>query len=190
MARWHRSALIPSITLILLTLSAGINVLQAQRIRALVSPIPNTPAAIGRTAVLVEGFSRSGVARLAALKGSLPTVLYFFSPTCVYCERNWDNVKALEAGGKGRYRVLMVTTSRNTDSYLRARGLTIDVIEGITEATRNGLGLSATPETVVVSAEGLITHVWSGPFSARPKRQIEQLLDVSLPGLVESPTEK
>ena len=189
MAWWHRSAFIPSITFSLLTVSAGVNVLQAQRIHVLVSPVPNTPAAIGRRAGVVEGFSLSGSTRQVTLAGSIPTVLYFFSPTCVWCERNWANVKALAAGATGRYRILMVTGARSVDTYLRDRGLTVDIIEGISETTRRDLGLTATPQTVVVSAEGLISHVWSGPFTARPKRQIEQLFDVSLPGLVENALE-
>ena len=183
----YRRGIIPSIALMLLAISAGINVLQAQRIRALVSPVPGTPAAIGRMAVPVQGYSRSGEKREVTFKRGRPTVLYFFSPTCLWCERNWPNIQSLlSSSAAGRYDVVLVSASRELDQYLRSRNLTVDVLEGISENSRQHFGLSATPQTVVVSPEGIISHVWSGAYTARPKRQLEELFAISLPGLAGS----
>lgn len=182
----YRRTIIHSIALMLLAISAGINVLQAQRIRALVSPVPGTPAAIGRMALPVQGYSRFGEKREFTFKRGRPTVLYFFSPTCVWCERNWPNIQSLVSSSAGRYDVVLVSASRELDEYLRSRNLTVDVLEGISENSRQHFGLSATPQTVVVSPEGIISHVWSGAYTARPKRQLEELFAISLPGLAGS----
>jgi hypothetical protein len=183
MRTWYRPVIIPTLTFALLALSATVNVLQAQRIRALISPVPNTPAVIGHTVSAIQGYGTTGQGLEIALKGSVPTILYFFSPTCTWCERNWSNVRALHSAAKGRYRILLASSSRGLDAFMQERGLTMNAIEGISDSTRRDLGLSATPHTIVISAEGLVTHAWTGAFTDRPKQQLEQLLNISLPGL-------
>ncbi len=45
----------------------------------------------------IEVQSPAGQRRSVRFDAGLPTVVYFFSPTCGWCERNWDNVLALSA---------------------------------------------------------------------------------------------
>lgn len=168
----------------LLIISAGVNVLQARRIQSLMVEQASAATVIGQSVAGLDGFSASGAPVHIALRGGLPTVVYFFSPTCSWCERNWANVQALAARALDRYRVLAVTASRGTAAYLRSRGIEVDVLEGISDNMRKDLGLSGTPHTLVISSEGLITHDWRGAYTPRVERQIEELLGVVLPGVL------
>jgi hypothetical protein len=167
-------------------LSAGINVLQAHRIRSLLETIQVSPT-IGAPAPLLSGFSVTGVARELPFKAGLPTIVYHFSPTCTWCERNWENIRALDAASQKRFRVVAVTTARNVGPYMAARKLKVDVIEGISENVRSRFGFGGTPHSVVVSSEGVITHDWRGAYTPRIERQIEELFGVALPGISPPP---
>ncbi len=183
MTRWSQSATFLSAMMVLVVLSAGLNVLQAQRIRALVSAESSTPSVIGQTAPAVSGYAVSGDPREVSLRADIPSVVYFFEPGCEWCDRNWRNIETLAASASGRFRVLAVSRVRGVRPYLEARHLTVDVVEGISENVRQSLGLYGAPATIAVSAEGLITHVWRGAFTPRSQRQIEELFGVVLPGL-------
>lgn len=175
--------------LVLFALSAGVNILQAQRIHSLLDFQSTPPSTIGKRITAITGFSSSGESRQLDLRATVPTVVYYFSPTCGWCERNWPNVKALAAGADGRYRVLLLSSARDTRAYLNARELgQFDVIEGIDEGTRRAFGFAATPHTIVVSNGGLVTHDWRGAFTPRVERQLEELFAIDLPGLL--PTKK
>lgn len=179
---WSRSTLFVSCVMLLLLLSAGVNVLQARRIQAL-TYVEET-STIGQRIETLNGFSVTGVPLTIALRGSIPTVVYFFSPTCAWCERNWPNIEALRAGAKGRYRLLAVTASRGTADYMRSRRIQVDVLEGLGENIRKDLGFSATPRTLVVSTEGTVTHDWRGAFTPRIERQVLDLFGITLPGVL------
>lgn len=170
--------------LVLLTLSAGVNILQAQKIHTLLdAQAPHV--SVGRRVETITGFSLAGAPRQVTLRDGVARLVYYFSPTCGWCERNWLNVQALVSGAAGRYRLVLVSSSRAVDSYVRARHLDgIDVVEGIDEGTRQAFGFSGTPHTIMVSGDGLITHDWRGAYTPRTERQIEELFDVPLPGVV------
>ena len=59
--------------------------------------------------------------------GVLPTVLYYFSPTCGWCERNWDNVRALSAAAPGRYRFIGLSSTPKIEQFMRDRQLDFEV---------------------------------------------------------------
>jgi hypothetical protein len=181
MIRLSRPLNVLTITTVLLVASASVNVIQAQRIRSMVSASPFTSKLIGQTAPPLVGFSLAGMPWEQPLRGSLPTVVYYFSRTCKWCELNWPSVQALAAAAAGRYRVLAVSPDRDLANYVRAHEVRMDVMEGLTEQTRERYGFSGTPRTVVVSSGGLITHDWFGMFVQRNQRQIEDLFEVALP---------
>jgi len=165
----------------LLAASAGVNVLQEARIRALTSgqAVKN----IGRRPAALEGYALTGSPLKISLRTTVPTVIYFFSSACGWCERNWNNIAALDRAAGGRYRVIAVSSERGLREYLESRHVGVDVIEGINENTRRDFGFSGTPHTLVVSSDGLVTHEWRGAYTPRIERQIEDLFDIGLPGL-------
>lgn len=184
MTKLTRSSWMSALTAGLLMLSVGVNVMQARRLKAIVDANKSVVSSVGHPVVPVRGYSLSGEPVIELVAKDVPTVLYYFSPSCAWCTRNWDNIRALERGANGRYRVLLVTRARDVASYLKEHGLTFDVVEGIGESVVEAYKLSGTPQTLVASIEGIVTHEWRGAFTPRIERQIEELFGVSLPGVV------
>jgi hypothetical protein len=169
--------------LLLLLVSAAVNVLQAQRIHFLLETTNAGVSGIGKPATPVDGFTLGDRSVTVRFDERRPTVIYYFSPTCGWCERNWANIKALSAAADGRYRLIAVTADRGVSDYARRHDLELEVIEGISENVRAAYAFYGTPHTVVVDAEGVVTHEWRGAFNPRIERQIEELFGIKLPGL-------
>jgi hypothetical protein len=172
------------LTVVLLMLSVGVNVMQARRIKAMLDAKASVASAIGHRVVPLEGFSPDGAPLLRPVARDVPTVLYYFSPTCSWCDRNWDNIQALDRGSQGRYKVVLVTRARGVRQYLAEHGVNLEVVEGVSESTAEAYKLNGTPQTVVASIEGIVTHEWRGAFTPRIERQLEELFGVTLPGIV------
>lgn len=162
--------------------SVGVNVLQAKRIRDLVNPEP-VKQRLGQRVDVLNGVGLDGTAATIEFS-SRPTVLYFFSSTCRWCEKNWQNVRSLQQAAGERYRFVGVATETNLRPFADAHGLTFELVGGVAPAILQTLKLSATPQTLVVSSNGVITHEWVGAFTGRTQREIEELFGLSLPGLL------
>ena len=182
--QWTRSSLVSALTVGLLMLSVGVNVLQGKRIKAMVDAKASVASSVGHQVVPLVGFSLEGVPVLRPVATDVPTLLYYFSPTCGWCERNWDNLRALDRGAQGRYRVVLVTRARGVAQYMKEHGLQLEVVEGISEAVVEAYKFSGTPQTLVASIEGTVSHDWRGAYTPRIERQIEELFGVLLPGIV------
>ncbi len=167
----------------LLALSVGVNVLQAQRIRAMVIRSERSGALVGTKAVPIQARTSEGLSTRVVFDANLPTVLYYFSPTCGWCDRNWTNIEALAASAKGRYRVVAVTSAQDVRAYVERHKLSVEVLEALPDDVLQAYRFTATPHTVVVDAHGLVTHEWRGAFRNRIANQIEDLFGVVLPGL-------
>ncbi len=129
------------------------------------------------------GVDRSGQTVAVRFDRNVPTVLYYFSPTCGWCERNWDNVRRLAAQADGRYRVVGIAAEEALGEFIDQHGLTFEVVGGVSAEAREALNLNGTPRTVVVSAQGLITHDWTGAFTGAVALEVEDLFGIGLPGL-------
>jgi peroxiredoxin len=130
---------------------------------------------------LVASDGRPVQLRYAA--GGLPTVLYYFSPTCGWCERNWRNVAAVERQTKGRYRFVPLSTTIDVQRIRAAHGIDFEIYSGLTEEARRAHGLAGTPHTIVVSPAGRVLKAWAGAYNERVSREIATYLQVDLPGL-------
>lgn len=176
--------------LLLLLVSSGVNVLQAQRIHTLLRTATAGASIIGQKATGIVGVRTNGERATVDFDERRPTVLYYFSPTCGWCERNWANVQALHDAAAGRYRLVAVSADQGLAEYMRQRKLGVEVIEGIGENVRTAYAFYGTPHTVVVDAGGVVTHEWRGAYNARIGRQIEELFGLALPGVqVQQPAE-
>ena len=172
-----------SVVLVLLVLSVGVNVLQAQKIRTLV--VSSRPAAsvVGRSVASINGATLDGQSAAVVVRGALPTVVYYFSTSCGWCDRNWANLEAVADAARGRYRVVAVSSEQGLKSYVQQRALSVDVIEQLSPEIERLLNLSGTPKTVTIGADGIVTHEWAGAYTNRVARQVEELFDLTLPGL-------
>jgi hypothetical protein len=153
-----------AVPLTLLLISVGVNVLQAARITSLLETRTGPVASIGAPAPIVDGLAPGGVPARVAFDDGRPTVLYYFSSACGWCDRNWANVAALAAAGGDRFRLVAVTAERDVQAFADERRLGFEIVQGISDETRRAFGFRGTPHTVVVSSQGLIAHEWLGAY--------------------------
>lgn len=182
--RW--SGALAWLSFVLLILSVGLNTLQAGRIRDLVDRRVESSSRLGQKAPPLAGLSLNGSPRILNFNGTEPTVLYFFSRTCRWCEDNWANVRALSKERSGRFRFVGVARETDLDAFAKERNLDFEIIGGVEPATLKAFGFGATPHTIVISAQGHISKEWLGAFQSRKQKSIESFFDVRLPGLSES----
>lgn len=176
----HVSNAMTLATAILLVVSVTINVALARRLRAYGEPTSTQPAP-GTFVPSLPVTTLKG--RAAEIRFDRRTILYYFSPVCGWCQKNWLNVKALIAGTQDRYRFVGLSTSADVAAYLVERGLTFEVYTGLNPEAARLLHFGGTPHTVVVGASGLVEQAWSGAYGDRQHHAIENALAVVLPGL-------
>lgn len=174
---------------ILLSLSAGVNVVQAYRIQDLTSRIEafkgERQLRLG-TAVPALGVVTSNGSRIEVrpVLGK-PLLVYWMSPDCAWCLRNEANMKALILGLRDRMRIVLLTPSVGTAAGYDALGRLGEPILGEPDAaTAKALRLGGTPETIVVSPEGRVEKVWTGAYLDHAKTEIQSYFGLALPGLV------
>ncbi len=182
-----------------LTASGTLNVLLARRVRALGQAVTAAaaggggvaraaPLAVGAvvppiTATGLDG-ARTTIAYDPKQDGRL-TVLYVFTPQCVWCARNLANFKTLleTKGGAARF----VGLSLSPDSvreYVHEHELTaLPVLTKLSAATITAYRLGGTPQTLVISPEGRVVANWSGAWTQKTQAEIEVFFHVTLPGL-------
>jgi len=181
-----RTRVMVAFGLLLLLMSTAVNVLQAHRIRGLLASNKPGTSIIGKRATSISGRTLQGQPTVVALDERRPTLLYYFSSSCGWCERNWANVEALRVAANDRYRVVAISSERGLEGYANRHQLAVDVVEGISENVLESYAFYGTPHTLFIDADGLVTHEWRGAFSSRIARQLEDLFDLSLPGVQES----
>ena len=119
-----------------------------------------------------------------------PVVLYIFSSTCGWCERNLENARTLAEGVATRYEfVALALGDEDVAEYLRERHLTWRVARVAPEVQR-AFRLGPTPQTLVIGPGGRVLHVWTGAYTGTTAESVEQTLGVTLPGMIPvQPTE-
>lgn len=91
-----------------------------------------------------------------------PTLLYVFSPSCGWCKKNEDNIKALASQTGNTIRIIGISLSPDgLDEYVANRFPPVKVIKPDVR-TITAYKLSGTPETILVSSEGVVLRVWKG----------------------------
>jgi len=168
------------VTLVLLVASVGLNVFQAQRI-AKYKPGAVQPVA-GTVIPALDLQTLDG--RPVRLDfTNQPTILYYFSPKCGWCEKNWRNIKALAAGTERRYRFAAISSVADVKTFALERQLPFDVYTGLTPDAAKTLHFSGTPHTVIVSSRGTVEWAWAGAYTRTNQPDIEQRFGIVLPGI-------
>jgi peroxiredoxin len=119
---------------------------------------------------------------------SKATVLYIFTPPCVWCARNTDNFKTLVDKKGAEYRIIGLSLSKNgLQEYAASQGLSIPIYTGLSPETIRAYKLGGTPQTIVISPEGRVLQNWIGAYVGHQKSEVEAFFSVTLPGLREVP---
>lgn len=179
--KFFRNA-VSHVTVVALVASSMANVLLARRLTMIRGA--RDEMRIGAIVPAMKGTSIAGNEVLVSFSNSLPTVVYHFSPTCSWCERNWENVRALIQQTRGRYRVVGVSSANLTEAFLKERGIEFDDVLQLTPETYSALKLSGTPRTIVVSEEARVLRNWSGAYSRDLESEVSNYFSAQLPGFV------
>jgi peroxiredoxin len=189
-ARWprvERSSRVRSFvalgTTVLLLVSVGLNVVLGRRLQAFMEPEDrSTP--VGMAVPPLDVRTPDGHAAEIRFDGR-PTILYYFSPNCGWCEGNWTNVQALIASVGQRYRFVGLSTVADVSTYMASHHLSFEVYSGLTLEAARQYHLGGTPQTIVVSADGRIQYSWSGAYRSRRQHDVERAFGVVLPGMAD-----
>lgn len=117
-----------------------------------------------------------------------PTVLYVFSPSCNWCDRNLENIRFLAQSLKKDYRFIGVSLSPNQlNEYLAKTSLPFPVFQSPSLSMSRTFRMGRTPQTIVVSPESQVVKSWYGAYGnlydKATQTEIETFFRVSLPGL-------
>ena len=119
--------------------------------------------------------------------GTLPTLLYVFTPACGWCAKNISNLRTLAEQTKGRYRVVGLSLSSDSlREYVAKHDLHFPIYTGLSPQVVVSYRLGGTPQTILVSDEGKLLHEWKGAYMGSTKKEIEEYFDVRLPGIDET----
>jgi hypothetical protein len=174
---------------LLLTVSVGLNVLLADRVRQLsLVTIGQAQQAQVQVGVFVPPIAAKGLdghsEKVVYGDSDRPTILYIFTPQCGWCTRNMDNLKALlkAKGQENRFIGLSLSPVGLAD-YLRIHELTIPVLTELSSETVSAYKLGGTPQTLVISPEGRVLQNWHGAWTKKQQSDIEAFFHVTLPGI-------
>jgi hypothetical protein len=181
--RWFMIAVLRHGLAILLVASAALNMsLSAQlresrkRSEAVLQPGTRVPP--------ISGVTTEGVLSTIQFNSTVPTVFYYFSAACGWCERNWVNVEALVRQSHGRYRVIGIAATDETPAALKRSNPTFPFLKSVDPDTLAAYGFRGTPQTVVVGEGGRVLKSWTGAYQGAQAKDISAYFDVQLPGLL------
>jgi hypothetical protein len=171
---------------VLLALSGGVNILLARKVYSLRSILDwERRLSIGASAPPIIAHTLDGTPTTITFSGhTLPTILYVFSPQCVWCTRNLDNVKFIESTLNGKYQFVGLSMSDTLlENYIANNNLSFTVYKNPDERSVSDFRLRGTPVTLVISQDGKVVKNWYGAFAGNQKRDIENFFGVNLPGV-------
>jgi peroxiredoxin len=190
--RAGRHSLSVVILAFLLMCSALLNVVLAKKVKNLNQAILHIKTELsaarglnqGGKAPPIQGKDIDGQPiTIAQFSNSSSTVIYIFSPTCMWCSRNLDNIKMLFTQIKKNYRFVGLSlSSESLKEYVLQSGLEFPVytdLAGQSAVIYKG----GTPRTLVVSSDGIVLKSWFGAYTGDLQREIEGYFKTQLPGV-------
>ena len=158
--------------------SLTINVLQAQRLRA-IALAGGHKVKIGAEVQPLTVIDRHRRPVKLDLEGDRPTILYYFSATCKWCSLNWPALQELERTTRGRWRLVAITR----DTEIPDIG-SIEMYGGLNSALPQKLGFTGTPYTIAIGADARVLSAWSGAYRGEIAQAIGSYFGVVLPRLL------
>lgn len=165
------------IVLVLLALSLGTNVFLYRHQTSAARPI--RPLQVGQQVPEFTATSLHG--DVIRVRFDRPVLLYVFSPSCIWCERNLENAKRLAAHITGQYQFVAVALdSRNLSEYVAKKQLAWTIVTDVPAQIRQTYRMLSTPQTIVIGTGGNVLHVWTGAFTGNTASEIERAFGVKM----------
>src|SRR5215203_4306598 len=178
----------------LLVCSLGTNLLLARRVgspKTLISLMRSeSQLAAGDQVPSVTARGLQGRAAVLEYGGTnLPTVLFVITPGCVWCTRNVMNMRTLAEKAGDRYRfVALSLDSEKLTEYVAGHKLNFPIYTDLSYGRIQQYKLGGTPQTIVVSPQGVVMKIWSGAFADETLKDVESYFQVRLPGITDVET--
>jgi len=172
----------------LLLVSVGLNVSLSHELRVSRRGSANGPLP-GSILPPIHGIEARAESIVPSKQEELPTVFYYFSAACGWCDRNWANIEVLAKQTSGRYRIVGVAASDEVPDVLRERGIPMSVLTDVDSGILAAYGFRGTPQTVVIGNDGRVLQAWTGAFEGDQAKRVERFFGVHLPGLLPRKTQ-
>lgn len=142
---------------------------------------------VGGALSIVSLWDLNGDQREVHFDSGKPTVIYVLSPTCRWCDRNMDNIKALANARSETFRFVGLSLDeRGLREYVQRSGLQFSVYSIRHSNILSELQLGSTPQTIVTLPGGTVAKNWIGAYDGELRHEIEKYFQVDLPGLTPS----
>lgn len=118
--------------------------------------------------------------------GDKPTLIYVFSPSCVWCARNAENLRVLLRKASSSYRLVGIAMEPSVEivrQYLGREKIEMPVYVRPEDDTVAAYGFYSTPDTIVVSPEGRVVAEWRGAYVGAIAQDVERVFGLTLPGV-------
>lgn len=110
-----------------------------------------------------------------------PTVLYFISPACIWCERNVPNIRQLAHQSVRSFRFVAVSLATLPAGYRQGEDLGFEIVTHSNPVLLATYGVRGTPYTLVVSPQGRVLKAWPGAYGGAVRADVERFFHVQLP---------
>lgn len=172
--------------LCILSVSLSLNVVNGWRLEEISHRRPLAGVQVGTSFNQAPVIDLVGQKQTLAFNDNRNTLLYVFSPTCVWCERNRQNFESLVKAKHSDYRIIAIAL-HTTDlaTYVKRAEPTFEIYYVGSSTERSELGLLFTPELVILDTHGVVKKKWQGAWRDDNASDIERAFNVKLPGLAE-----
>ena len=128
------------------------------------------------------GKTLAGGSREIDYAASNKTILLVFASQCPACVRAlpyWRQIK--ESSDQNQYQMFGISldNTKETDEFLKANGLKLDVFVGVGPQFRTVYKLNLTPLTIVIDSSGTVEKIWPGAFNAETGMEMEKYFGLS-----------
>jgi peroxiredoxin len=166
-----------------LVVSLAINGLQGIRILKLEDELgAKGSLAEGAKVPDLRGKDPTGVDKHFVFRSSeLPTLLYVFQPSCVWCQRNASSINSLVAQSAGKFQVVGLSlSSEGLTEFIERHQMTFPVFTDLPVNVAEAYHLGMTPETIIVSPDGTVLKSWGGAYSGAAGPSIEKFFSLRI----------
>jgi hypothetical protein len=142
-------------------------------------------AAVGDRVSVLELQSLEGAATRIDYRVQ-PLLVYVMNPSCVWCDRNLQNISALAPVAAKRYRLVAISTEPTPEivrAYVQKSGFTLPTYVRPSSETVVSLAIGSTPQTLLIDTNGRVEKAWPGAYIAGIATDIESFFELKLPGL-------
>ncbi|HEX8179251.1 MAG TPA: hypothetical protein VF525_06875 [Pyrinomonadaceae bacterium] len=179
--------------LLLLLASLSLNVYLGWHVRRLsgsaTQPEDTVKLALGTTVRPIIATSLSGQQEtISYADAGKPTVFYVFSPKCVWCDRNTQNINAIASLRGDSFRIIGLSVlDEDLPGYVASHHLNFPIYKSLSPEAIQMLGLESTPQTIVIAPDGRVLKNWVGAYSKSAEPQVAEFFNIQLPGLTAPP---